>query len=175
MNPGAGDFNVSSLIGVTDPNLQMLMNQFIMPILTKQMGPNAIAANYGQGNVYTEGLLKNAMKDRTGVTTFGKQQDAAPLLNSITGIAKMMNVNMGAREKEAMASMIPMISEMMPGLEGFIPGGLDSLYGAKGSAYKMAEGMYSGSRYRTDAVTGDRKMSGESILDITKRVHKNQI
>ena len=173
MNPGAGDFNISSLVGITDPAMQMIINQHIMPLLLKQMGPNAVAANYGQGNVYTEGLLKNAIKDRTGVTTFGKQQDAAPLLNSITGIAKMMNVNMGAREKEAMASMIPMISEMMPGLESFIPGGLDSLYGAKGSAYKMAEGMYAGSRYRTDAVTGDRKMSGESILDITKKVHKN--
>jgi len=173
MNPGAGDFNISSLIGVTDPNLQMLMNQFLMPILTKQMGPNAIAANYGQGNVYTEGLLKNAMGDRARVTAFGKKQDAIPMQNAMTGIARMMGVNMGDREKEAMASMMPMISEMMPGLEGLIPGGLDSLYGAKGSAYKMAEGMYAGGRYRTDPVTGDRKMSGQSILDVTKKVHEN--
>lgn len=173
MNPGAGDFNISSLVGITDPAMQMLINQHIMPLLLKQMGPNAVAANYGQGNVYTEGLLKNAMGDRNRVTTFGKQQDTGPMQNAITGIAKMMGVNMGAREKEAMASMLPMLSEMMPGLDALIPGGLDSFYGAKGSAYKMAEGMYSGSRYRTDAVTGDRKMSGESILDITKRVHKN--
>lgn len=173
MNPGAGDFNISSLIGVTDPNLQMLMNQFIMPILTKQMGPNAIAANYGQGNVYTEGLLKNAMGDRARVMSFGKKQDAIPMQNAMTGIARMMGVNMGDREKEAMASMMPMISEMMPGLESLIPGGLDSLYGARGSAYKMAEGMYAGGRYRTDPVTGDRKMSGQSILDVTKKVHEN--
>jgi hypothetical protein len=173
MNPGAGDFNISSLIGVTDPNLQMLLNQFIMPILTKQMGPNTIAANYGQGNVYTEGLLKNAMRDRVGVTEFGKQKDMIPMQNAMTGIAKMMGVNMGDREKEAMASMMPMVASMMPGLEGLIPGGLDSLYGARGSAYKMAEGMYAGSRYRTDPVTGDRKMSGQSILDVTKKVHEN--
>ena len=173
MNPGAGDFNISSLIGVTDPNLQMLMNRFLMPILTKQMGPNAIAANYGQGNVYTEGLLKNAMGDRGRVMEFGKKQDAVPMQNAMSGIAKMMGVNMGDREKEAMASMMPMISEMMPGLESLIPGGLDSLYGARGSAYKMAEGMYAGGRYRTDPVTGDRKMSGQSILDVTKKVHEN--
>ena len=168
---GGGGMNISGLVGVTDPMMQLTLNSLLSQVLTSSLGNNFIPAQYSpSSNLYSQMSARNVMGDFRSTVGQASQRDQELLYRYARGAARITGSEFGPREQESARKFAAMGSSFLP----YLPSGaLDAIGGSTGTATAMAQNMFLGARYATDPITGKRGLSADSVSAVTDRVFEN--
>lgn len=97
--------------------------------------------------------------------------DRDTYMNAFRGLAAVTGTPYGAEQRRAAQTLATSMTTIAPMLAEFAPDTLDQLGGRRGSATVMAKRIIDAGRYRTDPVTGQMGMSGESAGVTARQMH----
>lgn len=168
---GSPDLNISGIPGMKGPEGAMAM-MFVEPMLKSMVGPGFIPGQFNQThNLYDHYRRKaqfQAMQTTMSSAAEADQQQYATLLR---GMAATAGVKWNDDKERAAQMMAQDMSKISPMLAQIMPDTFDRMHGSRGSATLMAQGMFSGGRYRNDPVTGMLGASADSTALMTKEIY----
>lgn len=171
---GGGNFDISGLVGVTDPMMSLTLNTIIGGLLTKTLGNNFIPAQFSPTtNLYSQMSARQKFGDFKEFKSKMAAKDAPALYEYMRGVARITGSEFGPREQEAARSFAASAAtNFLPNIPAEIIEAA-GIGGAAGSATTMAQNMFLGARYATDPVTGRRGFSSQSSAEVAGKIFEN--
>ena len=166
----ATDLNVQ--IPGLDPMQSGLAMMLIEPLLKQALGPGFVPAQFNQThNLYDQYRRKAQYEAQQSVISGAAEADRSRVVSFLRGAAATSG-RQWTESDNRWANMVagdamrfsPMLSQMMPDT-------FDAMFGSRGSAQVMAQGMFAGGRYQVDPVTGAFGLSAESATRMNNEVY----
>jgi hypothetical protein len=176
---GQGDFlrrNAFDLSGI--PGFQgqsgMMTGMLLQSILPQILGPNYISAPFmpsGQ-NLQMHQQVMDFYRQQQRAMELGDRQDQEYRVRALRGVSNMFGVPFGRQQEEAARRFSRDLGTVAPLLAMAQPEVWDQLYGMRGSALVMSQGMFQGGRMGIDPVTGRMGLSADTAAAMTARVQE---
>ncbi|MEM4360056.1 MAG: hypothetical protein QXT45_05970 [Candidatus Bilamarchaeaceae archaeon] len=163
--------------GTQNPFYQLLINAYVVPAISRFLGPGYMPAMVSSPQNYYDFLRSTLeFREKQRAAQLMSPHDISTITDIQRGFYEMLDPGIWdrnpelarlARERSAqIMAMAPILSSMMPET-------WDMLFGAKGSAFLYSQRMHDATRTIYDPFTGRFGLSGSTLAKISSSVYSN--
>lgn len=171
--PNMPGFNAGQMIPGMSGQSGNMLSMMMMPFLQQFMGQQGIVGMQfmGQQNLHDTINAQQMMAERQAAIANASQIDRMQFIQQMQGAHRLMGGQGGANFDASAARLGDAFAGIGSVMSMTMPGTYDQLFGRRGSAAVMSQGIYQGSQFDVDPVTGMRGFSPETAGYITRRLH----
>ncbi len=176
MFPG-GDVSVSPNLNLGLPGMGgpqgAILQMILEPVISSALGPGFLPAQFQPTqNVYDHYRRRMQYQAMQSTVSAAAKSDEEIYASIVRGTAMTAGVQWNDDRERAARMMASDMTRISPILAQMMPDTFDRLHGARGSAQVMAQGIFSGGRYRTDPITGMLGMSADSTSALNRDLYE---
>lgn len=171
--PTPPTLNFGQLIpGMSGPGGQA-MGMLVQPFLQQFAHSQGLAALQFMGtqNLYDTFQAHHHMTQRNLAMAQAQQADHAQGMRMFQGMARLTGTPWNDDRQASAQNLLNVFGQMSPFLSMAMPETYDQLYGTRGSALIMSQGIFRGGMSALDPVTGNIGLTGDSAGHITRRLY----
>ncbi|MEM4383345.1 MAG: hypothetical protein QXU44_04745 [Candidatus Caldarchaeum sp.] len=171
--PQSGIMNLFG--GTQDPFYQLLINAYVVPYISRFLGPGYMPAMVSSPQNYYDFLRSTLeFREKQRASQLMSPHDISTITDIQRGFYEMMDPGIWDRNPELARlarERSAQIMAMAPILSGMMPETWDMMFGARGSAFLYSQRMHDATRTIYDPFTGRFGLSGSTLARISSNVY----